>query len=203
MSDPSVRDLFILGRVSQGPTYGHEIMADIRVSRADLWVELSEKHVYYVLKKLEREGLVASADGRGDGGPRLVYEITPPGRDALAAWLELERFAESVAYSDFDTVVAILGCADGLDDRAKTAVLRRRLAELDRRLSDEYTPLMGRHIEGRFGATARALYDKGRTLTQAERAWLSDLILEVERDGWGAFGLAAGGDQGPPPCEPA
>ena len=60
MSTVSAKELFILGRISLRPTHGHEIMRTLRESRADLWVELSEKHVYYILKKLEREGLVAA-----------------------------------------------------------------------------------------------------------------------------------------------
>ena len=61
------------------------------------------------------------------------------------------------------------------------------MAELERKLTDEYAPLMGRHIQERHGAAARTLYDKGRMMTQAERAWLTALIDEVERDGWGDF----------------
>jgi hypothetical protein len=103
----------------------------------------------------------------------------------------LGRISQGPTYSDFDAVVAMLCCTDSLSDEERTAVLRRRITELDRRLTEEYEPLMGRHTEQRSGATARALYDKGRTVTQGERAWLSALISEVERDGWGAFGVRA------------
>jgi DNA-binding PadR family transcriptional regulator len=187
MSEPSVKDLFVLGRVSQGPTYGHEINRTVEVSRADIWLDISPKHVYYVLRKLEKEGLVESEQAPGDGRSRRVYRITPAGREALAAWLADARFAGSVPYSDFDTVVALLRYTSVLTDTERTQVLERRLAELERRLADEYAPLKGSSMERRFGATARALYDKGRLVTDAERAWLEALIREVERDGWEAF----------------
>ena len=54
----STRELFILGAVSRNPIHGHGINRIIEISGADQWVELGEKHVYYVLRKLEAAGLI-------------------------------------------------------------------------------------------------------------------------------------------------
>jgi DNA-binding PadR family transcriptional regulator len=196
MAGLSVRDLFVLGRVSSGTSYGYEIMRDVRMSRADLWVELSEKHVYYVLRKLADAGLVSATERPGRGSSRTVYHITPAGREALAAQLRAEESARTRAYDDFDAAFATMATTEALDDEARTAMLKRRLAELERRLGDEYRRGMRSTLERRFGATARALYEKGRAMTMAERTWLQALIGEVERDGWDGFGVPAGLEDG-------
>jgi DNA-binding PadR family transcriptional regulator len=189
MADLGAKDLFVLGRISRRPTYGHEIMQTIRTSRADLWVELSDKHVYYILRKLEERRLIAAEEPADGGSSRRVYSITPEGRTTLRRLLAEEGFARSLAYSDFDVVLAMLAYTDALPPEERTEVLEARLEEIDRRLAEEYEPLMGRSIEQRFGAAARALYDKGRYLNAAERAWLVALIEEVERDGWDRFAV--------------
>ena len=82
MDDASAKALFILGRISIRPTHGHEIMRTLHASRADLWVDLSKKHVYYILRKLEREGLVSVAEQRAGNLPaRKVFTITATGAD--------------------------------------------------------------------------------------------------------------------------
>ena len=80
ITNASAKELFVLGRLSSRPTHGHEIMRTLGASRSDLWVELSDKHVYYILNKLEREGLVAVYVQREGARPaRKVFSITPAG----------------------------------------------------------------------------------------------------------------------------
>ncbi len=79
MAAVSAKDLFVLGRISLRPTYGHEIMRTLRESHADLWIDLSEKHVYYILKKLAAENLVVATDDDAGGlpGARSTRSPTP------------------------------------------------------------------------------------------------------------------------------
>ncbi|MEI7814585.1 MAG: PadR family transcriptional regulator, partial [Coriobacteriia bacterium] len=103
MNAASAKDLFVLGRISLRPTYGHEIMRTLRESHADLWIDLSEKHVYYILRKLAKENLVVATDEETGGLPRRkVYAITDAGLAALAQMMTAENLVQAMPYSEFD-----------------------------------------------------------------------------------------------------
>ncbi len=181
----SARELYVLGRIAREPAHGHEIMRIIRLSRANLWLEISEKHVYYVLRKLEREGLVRVSEEREGARPaRKVYSITSSGRAALKGMLIAEDIARTVPYSAFDTVVVMLANTDVLSDDERTAVLKQRLRVLGERLRDLHPEGEGEEMESRFGGLARVLHDKSRSSMMAEITWLSGLVREVEERGW-------------------
>jgi DNA-binding PadR family transcriptional regulator len=188
METASAKDLFILGRVSLRPTHGHEIMRTLRASRADLWVELSEKHVYYVLRKLERDGLVSVAEERvGNLPARKVYSITGTGRATLAEMMEAESLVQSMPHSDFDVLFGMLCYTDALDETARTAVLVRRrdvlealLADLRSASTDSET---GRHVAG----APLVMLDRIARGVRAELEWLADTMQTIECDGWAAM----------------
>jgi DNA-binding PadR family transcriptional regulator len=180
----SVRELFVLGMISRRPMYGHEIMRTLAISRAEMWVEIGDKHVYHVLRKLERQGLVRGAEERVAGRPaRRRFAITPSGRLALAAMFEDEAHQRAVAYSPFDTVVAMLAWGKAPGSLA-LRLLRQRRAVLATRLRREHPAAFCAEVEARFGRVPRAMFVKARLLLEAELRWLDDLIAETVRVGW-------------------
>lgn len=185
MEATSARELFILGRIAARPTHGHEIMRTLRASRSDLWVELSEKHVYYVLRKLERDGLVTVSEQREGNFPaRKVYAITPAGRVALAEMLTSEGLLRSMPYSDFDVVFGMLGYTDVLPDAAKDEVLHRRrdfLTDLLDQVTQAREALADR---AEAGAVQFMVLDKTGAVARAELDWLEDVMERIARDGW-------------------
>lgn len=80
----SGKELFELGRLSLRPTYGQEIVRRLRRSHPDFWVERSETHVFDVLRKLSREGLVAVTDDHDDGPSQQRELETTVGRRTLS-----------------------------------------------------------------------------------------------------------------------
>jgi DNA-binding PadR family transcriptional regulator len=185
MDSASAKELFVLGRVSARPTHGHEIMRTLRVSNADLWVELSEKHVYYVLRKLERDGLVEASEQREGHLPaRKVYRITPLGREALADMLQAQSLVRAMPYSDFDVVFGMLGYTDVLGDAEKSEVLHRRrdfLREIIERVGEARAATEG---NADAGAVQHMVLDKTQGLATAELEWLEGVMVRVDRDGW-------------------
>ena len=181
MSTVSAKDLFVLGRISFRPTYGHEIMRTLRESHADLWIDLSEKHVYYILKKLAREKLVTATD-EGDGGlpRRKVYAITDAGRAALSEMMSAENLLEAMPYSEFDVLLGMVCYTDALDDAAKSAILRKRQDALEVTLGRLAAAETGSAVGG-FPAVILA------RVTQRlsdELAWLKEITASVEDAGW-------------------
>ena len=92
-------DLLLLAVLRRGPLHGYAVIAGLRDS-SDGEFDLPEGTVYPALHKLEREGLVASGWSALDGRKRRVYELTAPGRAALAAkkkeWATFTRGVEAV-----------------------------------------------------------------------------------------------------------
>ncbi|HEY5517782.1 MAG TPA: PadR family transcriptional regulator [Coriobacteriia bacterium] len=199
MERASAKELFILGRVSIRPTYGHEIMRTLRESRADLWVELSEKHVYYILRKLDREGLVTASETRTGNLPaRKVYAITDAGRDALAGMMGADSLIGAVPYSEFDVLLGMLAYTDLLDDRAKDDVLARRRAVLEAKL-DGLVAATSAPAGAETGGFPTLMLARVTANVSAELDWLASIAAEVERSGWSSLkpAFAHSADAGP------
>ncbi len=187
----STRELFILGAVSRNPIHGHGINRIIEISGADQWVELGEKHVYYVLRKLEAAGLIVSHEERAGGAPpRNVYAITRRGRRALRSWFQSPELAEAFPPQPFDTVFGMLGFAAALDEAESLDVLRARRRAVAARL-DLHDPAFVPELRRRHGATSAQMLLRIHGLLTAELAWLDNVIQEVETTGWDAFRVPA------------
>lgn len=185
MANVSAKELFILGRVSLRPTHGHEIMRTLRESRADLWIELSEKHVYYVLRKLEREGLItATAQRTGKLPVRNVYAITEAGQVALAAMLSDDDLPRAIPYSEFDVLLGMLSYTDTLDDDAKTMVLRKRRVALEAVLRDTETGSAGGAEVGGF---PKLILERVRHRLSDELRWARSIEKRIETHGWASM----------------
>ena len=183
MERASAKELFILGRVSLRPTYGHEIMRTLRESHADLWVELSEKHVYYILRKLDREGLVVGAEERAGNLPqRRVYTITDAGRAVLAEMMAADSLIRAVPYSEFDVLLSMLSYTELLDNAAKNDILARRRSVLEAQLAE-----VAHASERSSDGFPRLMLAKVVGTVTAELEWLESIAAAVERSGWAAL----------------
>jgi len=185
MNAASAKDLFVLGRISLRPTYGHEIMRTLRESHADLWIDLSEKHVYYILRKLAKENLVVATDEETGGLPRRkVYAITDAGLAALAQMMTAENLVQAMPYSEFDVLLGMVSYTDALDDEAKSAILKRRSDCLEETLGylaqSAGNPAAGSEVGG-FPAIILARVTKRLS---DELEWLTQIAFQVERAGW-------------------
>ena len=182
----SAKELFVLGRLSVRPTHGHEIMRTLAESRSDLWVELSEKHVYYILRKLESNGLVR-VEERAEGGrpARRVFSLTPAGLAEFDRLICADSLIESISYSEFDVVFGMLSYTDRLTPSDKTAVLERRAAHLREVIADA-TAASDRAAETRAPALPARVFEKVIRVATAELGWLQEVLADIERDGWPA-----------------
>jgi DNA-binding PadR family transcriptional regulator len=188
----SVKELFVLGVVSRQPIHGHGINQIIEISEADRWVELGPKHVYYVLRKLRRAGLIsAQEERRGAAPPRTVYTITPEGRETLREWISSSSLSSAFPVSHFDTVFAMLAFGDALSERETIDVLRARRASIVAVL-DQHTPSGADVLREQYGATAAHMFRKTRMLLEAELEWIDGVLQEVDTAGWEPFRVRMG-----------
>ena len=75
----------LLGLLSGGPKYGHQLRQEFEATTGDVW-PLNVGQVYTTLQRLERDGLVESDDEAVDG-PQKVFRITEAGGAELSSWL--------------------------------------------------------------------------------------------------------------------
>lgn len=75
----------LLGLLSEGPKYGHQLRQEFEARTGDVWA-LNVGQVYTTLQRLERDGLVASEDEAAEG-PQKAFRITEAGAEELAGWL--------------------------------------------------------------------------------------------------------------------
>lgn len=182
----NARELFVLGVVSRAPIHGHGINRILEISGAERWVDMSAKHVYYVLRKLQGAGLVEAIEERvGGRPPRSVYKITPEGRGTLKQWLQSDLDLVA-ATSPFETVFAMLAYADALDSGETLDVLQRRRAALASVLED-HAPQAEGDLRAAFGSAAAAMFRRTRSMVEAELAWIDSVLDEAAAGGWGVF----------------
>ncbi len=78
----------LLALLADGPRNGHQLKVEFEAATGGVW-PLNVGQVYTTLDRLNRDGLVARAPTNGDDANGKRYELTPAGREALAAWWQL------------------------------------------------------------------------------------------------------------------
>jgi DNA-binding PadR family transcriptional regulator len=79
----------LLSLLADGESYGYELKSAFERRAGPQWGELNIGHLYQVLERLKRDGLVrvVRAEPQPRRPDRLIYAITPAGRDELRRWL--------------------------------------------------------------------------------------------------------------------
>ena len=79
----------ILSQLAAGESYGYELKRAFERSVGPQWGALNIGHLYQVLERLKRDGLVevVRAEPQPRRPDRLIYAITPAGREELERWL--------------------------------------------------------------------------------------------------------------------
>jgi DNA-binding PadR family transcriptional regulator len=90
----------VLALLARGESHGYEIKASFEEGVGPQWGELNFGHVYQVLDRLVREGLVTRRLVTQATRPdKTVYSMTAAGRQELERWLEAP-FVRQAGYRD-------------------------------------------------------------------------------------------------------
>lgn len=90
----------VLGLLADGPSYGYELKSSFEEAIGPQWGELNIGHLYQVLDRLDRDGFVTKKPfPQSDRPDRLIYRLTPRGRQELHRWLG-ERATRQSGYRD-------------------------------------------------------------------------------------------------------
>ncbi len=90
----------VLALLADGSSHGYELKTTFEESIGPQWGDLNIGHLYQVLDRLVRDGLLTKHEVPQTARPdKTVYELTEDGRDELERWLETP-FARQGGYRD-------------------------------------------------------------------------------------------------------
>jgi DNA-binding PadR family transcriptional regulator len=92
----------VLALLNDGPSHGYELKTSFEESVGPQWGDLNIGHVYQVLDRLVRDGLVTRRDvSQADRPNKAVYRLTKRGRAELDQWLAAPFVRQSGYRDDF------------------------------------------------------------------------------------------------------
>src|SRR5918995_6427488 len=118
----------LLALLDEAPSHGYNLKTAFERRTGGSWA-LNIGQVYTTIQRLERDGLVESAESAGEEDDRREYRITPAGRAQLATWFDNPVIAEAPARDEL-TIKVLLAVAAG-DIDVSTLLQRQRRASVE------------------------------------------------------------------------
>jgi DNA-binding PadR family transcriptional regulator len=170
-------ELLVLSLIAQQPRHGYEIEQVLEASGLREWASVGFSSIYYLLQKLEREGLVEARTEvlPGKGPPRKVYHLTLQG---LSAWMEATLEALSTPQPRQSRFPLALANLPGIPRRQTLEALRAYQTRLEGRLDT-----IGRRrsaLPPDFDQALGPALDYEAHMLRAELRWLQDLLEQME-----------------------
>jgi DNA-binding PadR family transcriptional regulator len=123
----------VLALLADKPAHGYELKSSFELAVGDQWGGLNIGHLYQILDRLSRDGLIESERQPQPVKPdRVVHHLTPAGRAELDRWLS-EPSARLRGYRD-DFFLKLMAATQVGDAETLDGVLRRQRAHLLREL---------------------------------------------------------------------
>jgi DNA-binding PadR family transcriptional regulator len=168
-------ELAILSLVAEEPRHGYQIEQVIEERGMRDWTEVGFSSIYYLLKKLERKGLVESELTEAERGPaRKVYQATHAGREAYRA-----AVLDALTVPRRWTSTLLLGLASlPLIPPVETVAALRQYRDAQAARRDHVRAR--RERQQPLPHFIEALFDYSVTMIQAEIAWVEKLMQEME-----------------------
>ena len=169
-------ELAILSLIVEQPRHGYEIEQVIETRGMREWTEIGFSSIYYLLKKLEKDGLVEGRTEQPEGrGPaRKVYHVTRAGIIAFRKALIESLSTPKPHHTSFSLAI---GNLPAIPPAEAVAALQKYHEALAGQLSnvqlrwEEQQPLP---------YFVDALFDYSVTIIQANLVWVEKFIKKVE-----------------------
>ena len=168
-------ELAILSLIAEQPRHGYEIEQVIEERGMREWTEIGFSSIYYLLKKLKRDGLIEGQLEEAERGPaRKVYRTTPAGRESLRAGVLDALSVPRRCYLPLQLGLANL---PGISPAEALAALRQYRDSLASRLE---------HVQARWESQRPlpyfidAMFDHSVTMIRAELEWITQFISQLE-----------------------
>jgi len=168
-------ELAILSLIVEQPRHGYEIEQVIGERGMREWTEIGFSSIYYLLKKLEQEGLVTGRLEETHSGPaRKVYHSTSAGEAALQAGV-LEALSGPEPH--FPPMQLGLANFPAIPSNQALAALRQYYTTLS---AQRESILSNRKLKEPIPYFIDATFDYSITMISAEMQWIEKFIHQVE-----------------------
>jgi DNA-binding PadR family transcriptional regulator len=161
-------ELAILGLLKERPMHGYQLNRELSEQLGGLW-RVSFGSLYPSLRRLERQGAITSQPGTG-ARRKTVYAITHEGE---RLFLELLQEPPQEGQTEDARFRVRLAFFRYLPPETRVRLLERRRNGLEARLAEIKTHLRD---AGTADDYQRALVEHARAATEADIAWLNELI---------------------------
>lgn len=183
----------ILGFLAERPRSGYDLKTRCFDTTARAFWTADQAQIYRTLDRLEKAKLVTSRRKRQSGKPdRRIFEMTPPGREALAEWASRPQHLPAAR----DSFLVQLFFSGLLDDAELLGVLSERRNAHQRRLEDlrahAITASRDHSGNARDSAVQSLVYDGAIAEQRALIDWLDDCIDSVASGGLPGGGATGG-----------
>jgi DNA-binding PadR family transcriptional regulator len=161
-------ELAILGLLKERPMHGYQLSRELSDQLGGLW-RVSFGSLYPSLRRLERQGAITSEAGTG-ARRKTVYAITEEGERMFLELLEGSPQEGQTEDARFRVRLAFFRY---LPPETRVRLLERRRNALEGRLAEIKAHLRDAGTNDDY---QRALVDHARAATEADIAWLNQLI---------------------------
>jgi len=164
-------ELAILGLLKERPMHGYQLNRELSEQLGGLW-RVSYGSLYPSLRRLERDGAIRRSEAAAGTGARrkTVYAITPEGEALFLDLLQEPPLENQTEDARFRVRLAFFRY---LPPETRVRLLERRRQGLQERLAEVKAHLRD---PGTTDDYQRALMEHARAATEADIAWLNDLI---------------------------
>lgn len=181
----------VLALLARGPSYGYELKSAFEAAVGPQWGPLNIGHLYQILDRLSRDGLVVAERHAQPVKPdRVVYEITQAGRTELDRWLA-EPSPRSGGFRD-DFFLKVTAAARSGEATTVRTVLANQRGHLMREL---------RNLDGlrrrSEDPVVRLLLSAAARHVEADLAFVDDAESALLADGGAALQALAADQPGP------
>ena len=166
----------ILGLICEDFRYGYELDKIIEERNMRHWTEIAFSSIYYVLKRLEKKGLIVSGNERVSGRSRKVYSVSPQGEAAMS---EKVKDLISNTHPVPDPFNLGVGNLDKLTHEEIIEGLRSYIESLGDR-EQFYRKRLTVMEDSEWPYHIRGLVTRPLAMLDAERNWVETYIDELE-----------------------
>ena len=169
-------ELAILSLIAEQPRHGYDIEQVIEARGMREWTEIGFSSIYYLLNKLEKDGMIESQlqQPEGRGPARKVYRITQQGRQA-----QIDGTFAALSTPQSGSTPFLLGLSNYpvLPQEQVLSALYSYAVQLDESLSHM---LQRAEKQRPLPPFVEAMFNYSQVLAEAELKWIRIFIQEVE-----------------------
>ena len=168
--DLTPSELTVLGLIVERPRHGYDLEQVIERRGIRQWTDIGFSSIYYLLSKLEKQGLIHVPEAPAGAKSRRVFQATTTGREATTR--NALALIAKLRVVPHPLLVGLANLAQ-LSEPEFAEALRCRLAQVEARIAAVEE---AEQTQAPFALPAREVFSYSLSLLEAERSWLATRV---------------------------